>query len=125
MSIGKMPSGKKYRLVAKEGMLRKNDQGQAAAAFYEKRRMWLDYLSTNSAISHVEFRVAYFISKRMNGDDQSSWWHVKTIAKEVGCSTNSVSKATMKLEDMGLLIAIRPARGGNKYFIRMPYEHTQ
>lgn len=31
----------------------------------------------------------------------------------------------MKLEDMGLLIAIRPARGGNEYFIRMPYEHTQ
>ena len=103
----------------------KNDNGAAAAAFYEKRREWLDYLSTNHAVTHVEFRVAYFISKRMNGENQSSWWHVKTIAKEVGCSTHSVSSATMKLEEMGLLIAVRPARGGNEYFIRMPYERAQ
>jgi DNA-binding MarR family transcriptional regulator len=120
-----MPSGKKYCLVAKECMTEKNDNGEAALAFYDKRRRWLDYLSTNHSITHVEFRVAYFISKRMNGDDQSSWWHVKTIAKQVGCSTHSVSAATMKLEDLGLLIAVRPARGGNEYFIRMPYEHTQ
>lgn len=106
-------------------MLKKNDDGQAAAAFYEKRRLWLDYLSTNHQISHVEFRVAYFISQRMNGEDQSSWWSVKEIAKQVGCSTHSVSAATMKLEDLRLLIAVRPARGGNEYFIRMPYEHTQ
>lgn len=106
-------------------MSKKNDDGQAAAAFYEKRRLWLDYLSTNHQITHADFRVAYFISKRMNGDDQSSWWHVKTIAKELGCSTHTVSAATMKLEDMGLLIALRPARGGNEYFIRMPYERAQ
>lgn len=105
--------------------MKKNDRGEAAAAFYEKRRQWLDYLSTHHAISHADFRVAYFISKRMNGDDQSSWWHVKTIAKELGCSTHTVSVATMKLENLGLLIALRPARGGNEYFIRLPFEHTQ
>lgn len=103
-----------------------NDDGQAAEDFYLKRTEWLDYLSTHSQITHAEFRVAYFIAKRMNGDDQSSWWQVKNIAKELGCSTHTVSAATMKLENLGLLIAVRPKRGGNEYFIRMPYQrHTQ
>lgn len=96
----------------------------SAAAFYKTRGDWLDLLSTSSNISHAEFRVAYFIARRMNGEDQCSWWEVKEIAKEVGCSTNTVSDATVKLENLGLLLVIRPKRGVNRYFLRMPY-HLQ
>jgi DNA-binding MarR family transcriptional regulator len=107
-------------------MLTRNDEGQAAAEFYRKRIEWLDMLSTLSIITHAEFRVAFFIAMRMNGDDQASWWQVKNIAKMVGCSTRTVSDTTAKLEHAGLLIVHRPKRGGNRYYIRMPYQrHAQ
>lgn len=119
-----MPSGKNNCRVAKEGMLKRNDQGQAAAAFYVKRAKWLDYLSTHSEIGHTEFRVAYFMARHMNGEDQCMWWQVKAIAKEVGCSPTVVSAATIKFEDLGLMIVTRPKRGVNRYYIRMPYEQS-
>jgi DNA-binding MarR family transcriptional regulator len=93
----------------------------SAAAFYRTRANWLDYLNTLATVSHAEFRVAFFIAMRMNGKDQCSWWEVKEIAKQIGCSTNTVSDATMKLEQLGLMIVLRAKRGGNRYYIRMPY----
>ncbi|RVH87767.1 hypothetical protein CN204_04350 [Sinorhizobium meliloti] len=103
-------------------MRNKNDTGQAAAEFYAKRGAWLDYLSTHSDVTHADFRVAYFIARRMNGDDQSMWWEVASMANEIGCSTKTVSVATARLQHLGLLIVVRKKRGGNRYFIRMPYE---
>lgn len=105
-------------------MENRNDTGQAKAAFYRKRAEWLDALSTNLDVGHAEFRVAYFIARHSNGDDQSMWWEVKKIAKQIGCSPTTVSHATKNLEDLGFLIATRPARGVNRYYIRMPYEFT-
>lgn len=92
----------------------------APARFYKMRMDWLDFLSTMSAVSHAEFRVAFFIAMRMNGRDQSSWWEVKQIAKQIGCSTNTVSDATTKLEQLGLMVVVRSKRAGNRYSIRMP-----
>jgi hypothetical protein len=103
-------------------MDRQNDTGQAARQFYEKRRRWLDFLSTDSRVSHADFRVAYFIASRMNGDKQSSWWKVKAIAQQSGCSVRSVIYATANLEKLDLLIVVRPKRGINEYSIKMPYE---
>ena len=94
----------------------------SAAAFYKMRAEWLNMLNTLSTVSHAEFRVAFFIAMRMNGKEQSSWWEVKEIAKQVGCSTNTVSDATMKLEKLGLMMVHRPKRGGNRYSIRMPFQ---
>lgn len=99
----------------------RNDTGQAAREFFQKRTEWIDYLMTNRKIGHVEFRIACFIAKRMNGDDQACWWSVKAIAKELGVSTKSVSATTAKLESLDLLICHRPKRGGNCYYLRMPY----
>lgn len=91
------------------------------SAFYRMRTDWLDLISTMSAVSHAEFRVGFFIAMRMNGKDQCSWWEVKEIAKQIGCSTKTVSDATVRLENLGLLVVMRPKRGGNRYFLRMPY----
>ncbi len=44
------------------------------------------------------------------------------IAKQIGCSTRTVSDAIANLEHENLLIVVRKKRGGNSYFIRMPYE---
>lgn len=102
-------------------MTRKNDSGQAAEEFYKLRREWLGYLSTHSDVSHVTFRVAYFIANRMNGDNQSSWWSRHDIAKQIGASPRSVSDAIGSLEDIGVLIVVRSKGAVNEYHIRLPY----
>jgi len=38
-------------------MLKKNDTGQSAQAFYDKRRTWLDYVCGREDISDRAFRV--------------------------------------------------------------------
>lgn len=57
----------------------KNDNGQAAADFYDRRRKWAEYLSTHPNISDRAFRVGYWLSRRMNGDDQCCWYSVARI----------------------------------------------
>jgi DNA-binding MarR family transcriptional regulator len=98
-------------------MLQRNDNGEAAIAFYDKRRKWLAYVSENPAIGHASFRVAFFIAQRMNGDNQASWYSVRQMAKRLSMSTRTVSDAIMELEGEGLLIPCRTLGRRSSYLI--------
>lgn len=93
-----------------------------AQAFYKKRKEWIDYVCCREDVTHGAFRVAYFLARKINADEQRMWWGVKKIAETMGVSTHTVSAATNQLEDLGLLVCSRPARGGNSYSIRMPFD---
>ena len=100
----------------------KNDNGEAAAAFYDKRRKWLDYVCERPGIGHATFRVGFFIAMRMNGNDQASWYSVRQIAKRLSMSTHTVSHAVMELEREGLLIPVRTLGRRSSYLISLPFE---
>lgn len=100
----------------------RTEKQKAADEFYRKRRQWIDYVCAHPDVNHADFRVAYFMARKINADDQTMWWSVERIASEMCVSTATVSSATARLQDAGLMIVIRPARGRNTYSIRMPYE---
>lgn len=91
-------------------------------SFYQERMEWLDFVAGHPSVSHGDFRVAYFIARKINADDQKMWWRVAKIANALGVSTATVSAATMNLEHLHLMTIGRPARGINSYSIRMPYD---
>ena len=99
-----------------------NSDDEAKAAFYEKRRKWLDYICTRCALSDRGFRVGYWLAKRMNGDDKRCWYTHKQIAKIMGMSHDKVLRAITELEDERVLVVVRDHRKANSYSIRMPYE---
>lgn len=87
----------------------------AEAKWYEEREKWIEYLSTHPDISHATFRVAYFIAKRSNYEYLGMFWSVADIAKQVGCSTKTVSDASAQLSKMGLL-KVRQTKGQNNFY---------
>lgn len=95
----------------------RNDNGDAATAFYDKRRKWLDHVSEHPGIGHASFRVAFFIAQRMNGNDQASWYSVRQMAKRLSMSTRTVSDAIMELEGEGLLVPCRTLGRRSSYLI--------
>ncbi len=118
-----MPSGKIYCRVAKEGMLKRNDDnGEAAAAFYDKRRKWLDFTCEMTGLSDRAFRVGHWLAKKMNGDDQCCWYSQGEIAKQMGKSLDYVIRGTAELEDKGVMIIVRAHRKSNYYYIRLPFD---
>ncbi|WP_376742481.1 helix-turn-helix domain-containing protein [Ensifer canadensis] len=114
---------REIRDIGEDRSTRNNEEETGKAeAFYRKRKEWLDYLCERDDITHGAFRVGYFIARKINADDQRMWWSVKKIAVTIGVSTATVSSATAMLQDAGLLVCVRPARGINSYSIRMPYD---
>ncbi|MFP5078269.1 helix-turn-helix domain-containing protein [Rhizobium sp. YIM 134829] len=103
-------------------MLKKNDHGEAAAAFYDKRRRWLDYICTLDVLSDRAFRVGYWLAKRMNGNDQCCWYGIKQIAKSLSMSEATVMRAVAELENERVMIVSRQHRRTNSYSIRLPFE---
>lgn len=103
-------------------MSKKNDLGQAAEAFYEKRRTWIDYLCERDDISDRAFRIGHWLAKKMNGDDQCCWYSISKISKALSVSEAKVMRATLELETAGLLIIVRAHRKSNSYSIRLPFE---
>lgn len=103
-------------------MLKRNDTGEAAAAFYEKRRSWLDYICGMPDLSDRAFRVGYWLAKRMNGEDQCCWYTHRQIAKALVISEDKVIRAIAELCEEGVMIVVREHRKANHYYIRMPYE---
>lgn len=89
--------------------------------FLRNRDLWIDYVNQHHDISHVTARVGIFIALRMNAKDKSMWWSVARIAKTIHVSSATVTKATLELEKLGLMIVRRNKRTGNVYFIRLPY----
>lgn len=102
-------------------MLNRNDNGEAALEFYEKRRRWLDYMCELD-VSDRAFRVGYWLAKKMNGKDQCCWYEHRSIAKRLGMSVDKVARAILELEDRNVLIVVRTHRKPNSYSIRLPYD---
>lgn len=101
-------------------MLR-NDTGQAAAEFYEKRRLWAEYASTLDGLSDRGFRVGYWLSRRMNGEDQSCWYSVKRIAAEMGKSERYVRYALADIRAANVMLIVEEPGKPNLYKIRAPF----
>jgi hypothetical protein len=108
--------------VAKEGMLKRNDNGEAAAAFYEKRRKWLDYICEVDALSDRAFRVGYWLAKKMNGNDQCCWYTHKQIANRLQISEDKVVRSISELVDEHVLVVVKEHRKPNVYYIRLPFD---
>lgn len=115
-----MPSGKTFRLVAKEGMAKNNID-----SFYIERAKWLDYIHARRDFTHAEFRVAYFIAGKINPGEDCMWWAVKSIAKETPASLATVEKTIAKLDHFRL-ITIGKRKIGRQtvdtYSFRMPLD---
>jgi biotin operon repressor len=103
-------------------MLKRNDDGQAAAAFYDKRRKWLDFICGMDSLSDRAFRVGYWLAKKMNGEDQRCWYGIKQIAKALSTSEATIMRAVEELEEEGVLIVVREHRKSNSYSIRLPFD---
>ncbi|KAA0970841.1 helix-turn-helix domain-containing protein [Aureimonas fodinaquatilis] len=102
-------------------MLKRNDTGQVALEFYEKRRMWAEYCSTHAGVTDRAFRVGFWLSRRMNGDDQCCWYSVPRIAKEMNRSVRQVQYAIRELETAGVMMVV-PSKGkANSYHLRAPF----
>jgi len=100
----------------------RNDNGESAAAFYDKRRRWLDYTCQLTHLSDRGFRLGHWLAKKMNGDDQCCWYRHSQIAKGLDWSEDKVARAVAELEAEFVLIVVRSHRKANYYYIRMPYE---
>jgi hypothetical protein len=103
-------------------MLPRNDNGEAAAAFYDKRRRWLDIVCEMDGLSDRAFRVGYWLAKRMNGQDQCCWYQHDQIGRVLGISVDKVARGIAELEDRNVLIVVREHRKPNCYYIRLPFD---
>jgi len=115
-----MPSGKKYCLVAKEGMQKKNSD-----SFYIDRAKWMDYVHARRDFTHAEFRVAYFIASKINAGDDCMWYSVKRIADETPASLATVEKTIAKLDKFRLIMIGKRKIGRqtvDTYSFRMPMD---
>lgn len=102
-------------------MLKRNDNGEAALEFYDKRRKWADYVSTLHGLPDRAFRVGYWLSRRMNGDDQCCWYSVGRIAKEMGKSDRYVRYAIAELRASNVMLVIEEKGKPNTYFLHAPF----
>lgn len=102
----------------------RNDNGEGAAAFYDKRRRWLDLICEMGEVDDRAFRVGYWLAKRMNGKDQCCWYTQAQIGKQLGISADKVIRAITTLENAGVMIVVREHRKPNFYHIRMPFDFS-
>lgn len=95
---------------------------EAEDNFLVFRSQWLDYVNLRRDVTHADFRVAYFIASKINAEDRCMWWGVRTIASELGVSIATVTAATDRLSNEGLLIVTTRAKGAYRYSMRMPLD---
>lgn len=100
----------------------RNDNGESAAAFYDKRRKWLDFICEAPSLSDRAFRIGYWLAKRMNGDDQCCWYTIGQVVRQMRVSKATVIRALAELEDEGVLVVVRTHRKPNVYYIRLPFD---
>lgn len=100
----------------------RNDRGEAAAAFYDKRRRWLDHICTRADLSDRAFRIGFWLAKRMNGDNQACWYTHDQIADRFGISVDTVSRGIAELENANVMTIVREHRKANVYYIRLPFD---
>jgi len=102
-------------------MLKRNDNGEAAAEFYDRRRRWASYVCVHPDVSDRGFRVGFWLSQRMNGDDQCCWYSKARIAKEMDRSIRYVQYAIAELRDAGVLSVIEEKGKPSTYKIKAPF----
>lgn len=102
-------------------MLRRNDHGEAAAEFYEKRRLWAEYASTHATLTDRGFRLGYWLSRRMNGIDQCCWYSVPQMAKAIGWSERSVQRGLNDLLAANLIIVVLRKGRPSEYHLHAPF----
>ena len=117
--MGFVPLRKNYFWAKSHFMIDDHDEPEN---FYAFRGQWLDYLNTRHDLTHGDFRVAYFIASKINPDDKNMWWGVFSIADELPVSVATITSATDKLTEKGLLVVTRGRKGGYKYWMRMPID---
>jgi hypothetical protein len=103
-------------------MLKRNDDGQAAAAFYDMRRKWLDYTCELDELSDRAFRVGHWLAKKMNGQDQCCWYTQRQIAKILRISEDKVIRAIAELVAANVMVVVKEHRKPNVYYIRLPFD---
>lgn len=97
------------------------DVAGEAAAFYEDRRKWAEYAASKPDLSDRAFRVGYWLSRRMNGDDKCCWFSLKAIADRMGKSPRSVRYALSELRSQNLLVVVEEPGKPNCYFLHAPF----
>jgi len=98
-----------------------NDRGDAAAAFYAKRRIWREYVCELDGLSDRAFRVGFWLSGKM-GANECCWYQHKSIGKALRISHDKVARSVLELEDRGVIIVVRTHRRPNTYYIRLPFD---
>lgn len=79
--------------------------------YYERRSKWIEAAFARLEITHADFRVLYFLAKRSGYKDKGCYWSVPRIAEECQCSTKTVSDATGRAAELGLLrVVVNPGR---------------
>lgn len=102
-------------------MLKRNDNGEAALEFYEKRRLWAEYASNHPDLTDRGFRLGYWLSRRMNGEDQCCWYSVKRMAKELGWSERSVQRGIADLKAANLIFVVEQKGKRSEYQLHAPF----
>lgn len=102
-------------------MLKRNDNGEAALEFYDKRRKWVAWISTHPKVTDRAFRVGYWLAQRMNGDDQCCWYSVARIAKEIGRSKSYVNRSLAELRAANVMTILEEKGKPNTYFLHAPF----
>jgi hypothetical protein len=98
-----------------------NDNGEAALEFYEQRRKWAEFASTHPKVTDRAFRVGYWLSRRMNGNDRCCWYSVPRIAKEMGKSVRYVQYALADLKAANVILVVPEKGKPNAYFLHAPF----
>ena len=99
----------------------KNDNGESALEFYDRRRRWVEYISTHPDVSDRAFRVGYWLAQRMNGEDRCCWYSKGRIAKEMGRSQRCIQYAISELREVKVMLVIEEKGKPNTYFLHAPF----
>lgn len=94
-------------------------------SFYIERAKWMDYVHARRDFTHAEFRVAYFITSKINPGDDCMWYSVKRIARETPASLATVEKTIAKLDHFRLITIGKRKMGRqtiDAYAFRMPMD---
>lgn len=99
----------------------KNDNGEAALEFYDKRAKWAEYVSTHPRVTDRAFRIGFWLARRMNGEDQCCWYAIPQIAKAIGKSPRTVASAIADLKAANVMLVIEEKGKPNTYFLHAPF----
>ena len=91
-----------------------------ATAFNSQKMRWLNEINADCDISSTSFRVAYAIADHLNRVTGCAWPSNTRIAKRMGLSNKSISRAIGELENRGWLNVKRSRMSTNEYRLAWP-----